>query len=169
MRDTPRKLRSALRKVAGTTDPGVFLADPGEFLSSFARKRNKNVNSYSISKSNNLYQIAELVAAARAIPCGICTRMTPIRSSCWFNPLVARMPRRWPQQCRLNPAHTGPFSRKGLCSPCRQALLRESGKNGSKLGGGRPRHFLYEPPRSQQPLARRGRRATTKQQQANTA
>ena len=79
------------------------------------------------------------------------------------------MPRLWAQQCRVNPAHTGPFSRNGLCPPCRHALLREAGKIGSKLGGGRPREYTYNVPRSWQPLTRRVKHASIKQKQRDTA
>ena len=91
------------------------------------------------------------------------------RSSFWLNLLVTRMPRLWAQQCRVNPAHTGPFSRNGLCPPCRHALLREAGKIGSKLGGGRPREYTCNVPRSWQPLTRRVKHASIKQKQRDTA
>ena len=79
------------------------------------------------------------------------------------------MPRLWAQQCRVNPAHTGPFSRNGLCPPCRHALLREAGKIGSKLGGGRQRGYTYNVQRSWQPLTRRVKHAIIKQEQRDTA
>ena len=75
---------------------------------------------------------------------------------------VPNMPRRWAQQCRNDPDHSGPFSRMGLCPSCRASLLSEAGKKGANNDGGRPRGSTYKKPYSRLPLARRVRHAIAK-------
>ena len=65
------------------------------------------------------------------------------------------MPRPWPQQCRQNSLHSGPFSRSGLCALCRQEFLRAAGSKGARMGGGRPRPTAYKVKPSRWPSARR--------------
>ena len=59
------------------------------------------------------------------------------------------MPRACPQHCRNGKRHSGPISRRGLCSKCRRKILSDSGRP-----GGVKRKSFYKPP-SRQPLARR--------------
>ena len=94
--------------------------------------------------------------------------MKSFRSSCWLNPRVGKMPRQWAQQCRVDPAHFGPFSRSGLCPSCRASLLSEAGKKGGTNNGGRPRGSTYKLPRARQPLARRVRRSNAKKPKTPT-
>ena len=68
------------------------------------------------------------------------------------------MPRLWPQQCRQNAAHAGPFSREGLCTPCRKKILQQAGKKGVENGGGRPRTSSYKKSPSNLSSARRTRK-----------
>ena len=72
----------------------------------------------------------------------------------------------WPQQCRQNSTHSGPFSRSGLCAPCRQELLRAAGSKGARMGGGRPRLTAYTVQPSKLPSARRAKRRSLACQEA---
>ena len=69
-----------------------------------------------------------------------------------------QMPPEWARQCRLNAAHAGPFSRSGLCPPCRRAMRAAAGHISGKKGGGQPRKSAYYIPPSWLPSVRRGKR-----------
>jgi len=70
------------------------------------------------------------------------------------------MPQRWAQQCREDPSHVGPFSRSGLCPPCRASLLRAAGQKGGRAP--RKRASAYTLARGRVPLTRRVLRAESK-------
>ena len=65
-------------------------------------------------------------------------------------------------------AHEGPISRSGLCAHCRLDVLRQAGKRGGKLGGGRPRKTSYRIPPAHLPSPRRLKRKKCKANERRT-